>query len=250
MSDNEIEEEPEPSAPFWMATFSDMATLLMTFFVMIVAMSEVEVKKFKAAMSYFQGGTGLMQHDIITPPAREQVVIKRRRKEQKQQQSQRFEKLLKFIQEQNLEDKVQVNLTDEGLHVIITDSIMFHSGQSVLLDASKDILQRVAGVLANEVQSVIVEGHTDNRPIHTSTYPSNWELSGARASSVVRHLLTQESALAPDRYISAGFGEFRPIASNQTPDGRAKNRRVEILFSWEPWQSLTQRPELRTKKEP
>lgn len=222
-----------PSAPFWMTTFSDMVTLLLTFFVLIVAMSEVEIKKFQEALSYFQGRANVLEHDAIIPPSQMQTIARFGSVEQ----AERYEALLEYLQREGLQEKVQVNMTEEGLHVVITDSIMFRSGEAFLIEPSRSILRMIAEVLVDEVESVVVEGHTDDRPIRTPSFPSNWELSSGRASSVVRFLLEQTSALEPTRYVAIGYGEFHPKESNLTPEGRAQNRRVEILFSWEPWQN-------------
>ena len=237
MSDylNSEAEDDEPTAPFWMTTFSDMVTLLLTFFVLIVAMSEVEVKKFKEALSYFQGRPSMLTHDAVTPPMREQQVTTFRSREQ----AERYEELMRRLQEQGLQGKVQVNMTDKGVHVVITDSVMFNSGEAKLIEPSRTVLRMISGLLAGAVASVIVEGHTDDRPIRTSVYPSNWELSAARASSVVRFLLEQEGALDPSNYIAVGHGEHRPLDVRPTPEGRARNRRVEMLFSWESWPKQT-----------
>jgi chemotaxis protein MotB len=234
--DYDIEDEEEdgaPSAPFWMTTFSDMVTLLLTFFVLIVSMSSVEIKKFHEALSYFQGRTSVLTNEAIVQSATRRVITDFRSREQ----SQRYEELLQYLREQGLEDKVQVNLTDKGLHVTITDSVMFASGSAMLVGVSKELLRRIRAVLGSDVESVVVEGHTDDRPIQTLQFPSNWELSAARASSVVRFLLEEENELSPARYLAVGYGEFHPVDTNQTAAGRSRNRRVEILFSWEPWQN-------------
>ncbi len=220
-----------PSAPFWMTTFSDMVTLLLTFFVLIVAMSEVEVKKFEEALSYFNGRPSVLSHDALIPPTRTQPIVKLADYERA------YEQLLTYLKENGLEDKVQVDLTEEGVHVVITDSIMFRSGEAVLIEPSRTILRDIAQVLSGNVESVVVEGHTDDRPIQTATFPSNWELSGARASSVVRFFLEQDTALDPQQYIAVGYGEHHPKQTNLTAGGRAKNRRVEILFRWNSWQN-------------
>lgn len=233
-------EDDDPSAPFWMTTFSDMATLLLTFFIMIVSMSSVEVEKFKEAISYFPGRTSFMQEDAVLPPVTPQVMVDLPADGEEPTQmvnAERFEDLLEYLEAEGLQDKVEVNLTEQGLHVVIVDSIMFASGEANLLSKSRDVLTQVARVLGESAKSVVVEGHTDDRPIATSRFPTNWELSGARAFSVVRFLLGQPSTLDPSGYVGIGYGEFRPVESNASAAGRAKNRRVEILFSWEPWQN-------------
>ncbi len=216
-----------PTAPFWMTTFSDMVTLLLTFFVLIVSMSEVKVQKFQEALSYFQGQRSVLEFPSMTPP----VVSQPDQKEELVDQAERFEALMAYLEANQLQDKVQVALTERGLHVTIVDSVAFASGSAVLLESAKEILRLIAGVLGSNVSSVEVEGHTDDRPISTSAFPSNWELSAARAASVVRFFLDQDSALDPAYYSAVGRGEFHPVFSNDTPDGRARNRRVEILFA-------------------
>ncbi len=240
-SSDEIE---EPTAPFWMTTFSDMVTLLLTFFVMIVSMSEVQVKKFKEAMSYFQGRTGmLMSESVISTPATSKAqgrdVKALSSAAEQAEQATKYEKLLEYIQAQGLEGKVQVNLTDEGLHFVLNDALMFRPGETELVEPSRTLLGLITTLLTPDVESIVVEGHTDNIPIATSRFPSNWELSTARASSVVRFLLQQPDVIPADRYAPVGKGEFHPLVSNATADGRARNRRVEIFFLWNSWQSKT-----------
>ena len=229
-----------------MATFSDMVTLLLTFFVMLVAMSEVEVKKFKEALSYFHGNTGLLQHDAVQPTMRRQdqnKVLSRRQAEQ-------YERLIAYLQENGLEDKVEVELTTEGIHAVMTDSVMFRSGRAELIEPSRTILRMMADLLSAEIAAVVVEGHTDDQPITTALFPSNWELSAARATSVVRFLLEQPRALPPARYSALGHGEHRPVAATATAEGRARNRRVEILFSWDVPDADTDLPPLLAPPSP
>lgn len=228
-----------PTAPFWMATFSDMVTLLLTFFVMIVAMSEVEVKKFREALSYFQGRQGLLTYESVAPPP---VNTNYTDVQAKIEDSERYEELLEFLQERDLDEKVRINLTEFGLHAIITDSVMFDTGRAELQRDARGLLARLADVMGDAAASVIVEGHTDDRPIRTSTFPSNWELSAARATSVVRFLLSEPGALDPSAYAAVGHGEFRPLTSNRTAAGRAQNRRVELFFSTHPWPLTPQPP--------
>ncbi len=235
------EENDEPSAPFWMATFSDMATILLTFFVMIVAMSEVEVKKFKEALSYFQGRSGILLNEAVAPSPQTQMTSSPQTSAS-YEDVMRYEEVLQYLDENELSDRVKVNLTDRGLQVIMTDSVMFRSGNAELVESSKTILALVSQVLQHGVRSVVVEGHTDNRPISTNVFPSNWELSAARASAVVRYLSRLNNTSSNEDYVAVGYGEHRPAADNNTASGRARNRRVEILFSWRTWNHQTSQP--------
>lgn len=256
-SSDEIE---EPTAPFWMTTFSDMVTLLLTFFVMIVSMSEVEVKKFQDALSYFQGRTGMLTNDSVvqhrgTPTTGRGTTISQTTSDRpspgspealqlqaydRAEQARRYEELLEYIREQGLGGQVQVNLTEEGLHFVLNDAVMFRPGEANLVEPSRTLLALISTLLTPDVQQIVVEGHTDDRPISTMRFPSNWELSTARSASVVRHFLDQTGALPAGRYMSVGKGEFHPVTTNETEEGRSQNRRVEIFFLWTSWQNKTQ----------
>ena len=229
-----------PTAPFWMATFSDMVTLLLAFFVMLVAMSEVEVKKFEEALSYFHGHTGMLQNEmaLVNGPATPAAGAAAGEGEAVEQ-AERYEDLLERLEAAGLAGAVEVELTAEGIHLTMLDSVSFASGTATLLPSAERVLAALAGVLGPDVQSVVVEGHTDSVPIRTAAFPSNWELSTARAASVVRFLLARDVALAPDRYQAAGYAEHRPRGSNATAAGRARNRRVSVLISTTPWPTST-----------
>ena len=219
-----LADDEEPSAPFWMATFSDMMTLLLTFFVMLVAMSSVEVKKFEEALSYFTGRRGIMDQEGMMPG-----IMGVAGEQDTRERATQFERIARAVQDEGLGDAVEVDLTERGVRVTFADSVAFAPG-SVALDArAQRVLQTIAE-MATGVARVEVEGHTDDRPISTPAYPSNWELSAARAASVVRFLIDQPGALRPDRYVASGYGEHRPRAPNDIPEGRARNRRISVLF--------------------
>jgi chemotaxis protein MotB len=126
------------------------------------------------------------------------------------------------------DDLVTVRRHDEWVEVEIKTSILFASGSARLFGEAVPVLEELAGILARFPNPVQVEGFTDNVPISTLAYPSNWELSAARAASVV-HLFTRAGVL-PERMVAIGYGEYRPVADNDTPEGRAKNRRVVIVI--------------------
>lgn len=224
--DIQPQEMEEPSAPFWMTTFSDMVTLLLTFFVLIVSMSEVKQDKFTEALSHFHGRSGVLENDAATPAPRsgepQEIYLER---------DEALDELAEYLRDNELEDKIKVSVSEQGIHVSIVDSVVFASGQAELLHTARSVLAKVADVLTPMAAAITVEGHTDNRPIRTAQFPSNWELSGARAGSVVRFFLEQQGALPAGRYKTVGHGEFHPVAGNNTAAGRARNRRVEILFS-------------------
>lgn len=225
--DIQQEEDDAPSSPFWMTTYSDMVTLLLTFFVLIVSMSEVELVRFKEALSFFNGRTSVLKNEsVISPPRPEEEhhdLLRRR--------DHALDALARYLRENGMEDKIKVHVSEKGVHVSIVDSVVFASGRAEVLQTAKPLLTKVGEVLTPFARHIVVEGHTDNRPISTSQFPSNWELSGARAASVVRFFLLQSASIHPRQYRTIGHGEFHPVASNRTAAGRARNRRVEILFN-------------------
>ena len=150
----------------------------------------------------------------------------------------RNENIDKFIKELNgqfknagLEGQVSVKRNGEDLVVIrLMDSVLFDRGKADIKDEVKPVLESIAGILSKYdslIRYVHIEGHTDNLPINTPQFPSNWELSTGRAGSVVRYLI-DKSELGEDKFSSSGYGEFRPIGDNETEEGRSLNRRVEF----------------------
>ena len=128
-------------------------------------------------------------------------------------------------------DQVQLSMEDRGLVITFVAEVLFDSGKAKLSPEGENMLSKVAGVIKEEVSDndVGVEGHTDNEPIKYSGWKSNWELSTARATSVL-HYLVDNCGLEPDKLSATGYGEYRPVASNDTPEGMQQNRRVEIII--------------------
>lgn len=137
--------------------------------------------------------------------------------------------LEKQIQGTGLGDSTTVTMNKEGITIAIQDAVLFKSGRAELLDASKQTLKGIAKLLKPLNNSIRISGHTDNRPISNSQFPSNWELSAIRAVHVMRYLVDQGGMKEPNMSVLAN-GEYKPIAPNTTDKGRAKNRRVEILI--------------------
>lgn len=128
-------------------------------------------------------------------------------------------------------DQVKVEMGDRGLVITFLAEVLFDSGKAKLKDASLETLSKVAGILNTTVRdlNIGIEGHTDNVPITKSNWKSNWELSTARALSVL-HYMAEDQGLDPNRLAATGYGEYRPVADNETSAGRQKNRRVEIVI--------------------
>jgi len=223
------EDVPPPGAPAWMVTFSDMTTLLLTFFVLLLSMATLDQRKIKEALGSLQGALGVLESGQKTEIGKEEILSRLEFVEQaKQSQSRMLSGIRNYIEQANLSSAVSVIKTDKGISVRIMDSVLFESGSATLLDSAKFILEKLAGVIKDSPYYVMIEGHTDDIPISTARFPSNWELSTARAISVAKFFISQ--GVKPDILSVAGYAEYHPIVPNITPENRAKNRRVEINF--------------------
>lgn len=256
-------EEEHENEERWLVSFADMMTLLFCLFMVLFAISSVNTSKFESLQKSLQdafsgavldGGKAVMnsgsaegaQNSAPQPPlpalrpmsALNETNIPQSRVEQEKralQEEQDFRALKRRIdslaKEAGLQGKVKVTVRRRGLVIqLLTDKVFFDSGDATLKPAAKRLVDRIGLVIAGERRHpVVVEGHTDSQPISGSHYPSNWELSGARAGAVVRDLIG--NGVNARRVSLSGFAAQEPIASNSTPEGRAKNRRVEIVLS-------------------
>ena len=243
-------------------SFADMMTLLFCLFMVLFAISSVNTSKFEALQRSLQdafsgavlsGGKSMMSsgssNDVKAaapqpplPSLRPMTALNdtsaqtgEERERQARQEEQDFRALKRRVdnlsREAGLKGKVNVTIRRRGLVIqLLTDKVFFDSGDATLKPAAKGLVGRIAGVVRDEREHpVVVEGHTDSQPISGTRYPSNWELSGARAGAVVRDFET-EGVLAR-RMSVAGYANQEPIATNSTSAGREKNRRVEIVLS-------------------
>ncbi|MFQ6617069.1 MAG: flagellar motor protein MotB [Fidelibacterota bacterium] len=138
------------------------------------------------------------------------------------------QKVNELIVEENLQDEVDVRPSYRGVKVVSRGDITFESGKADLTSKIKPFLMKLAKIIREAPFPVAVEGHTDNVPIQSKKYPSNWELSSARASETVRFFI--DLGVPKDRLRAIGFADTRPVDTNDTDEGRARNRRVEIIF--------------------
>lgn len=253
MGKSKKQEEGSGGAPEWMATYSDLVTLLLCFFAIMFSMSSIDASKFKAFINSFNDGLSIyyengstigegnmLGNGINQFPAFEEVfyqelnmnLVKDKEKEIKE----RAEEFESFIEMSNLEQQVAVEYTDSYIKLqLLDDSLLFDIGEAKLTDPAEKMLEVLGEELKKYTQHTIkIEGHTDNMPIRTEKYPSNWYLSSARAISVAEYLIRSQS-FDPEKISADGRGEFSPIASNDNFEGRAKNRRVElyIYFDYE-----------------
>ena len=233
-------------APAWMATFADMATLLMSFFVLLLAFSEMDVVKYKAISGSMKQALGVKADSMeITLPEGKPAEIPEIRGESKPRPDapDGSDNVLKGehlspeeilirdkLAEELKNDKLQVEVVPRHVIIRLPEQGVFRSGKATLERQYLPVLEKIRDVLAQTHGSIVVAGHTDDRPISNARFRSNWDLSASRAASVVHVLLADGSIVRP-RIVAHGYSDTRPIARNDTHENRAKNRRVEIILA-------------------
>ncbi|MFT9498224.1 OmpA family protein [Anaerosolibacter sp.] len=230
-------EESKTGAPEWMSTYGDMVTLLLTFFVLLFSMSEIDAQKFKSIISSFQGGTGVLESGTgvqsIEYINNSSTNIEVDAEQMEVESLTKLQELMEsYIKQTNMEDKILMAIETKGLIIRFKDNVLFDSGSAEVKKNAEPTLSFIADILKREEfanKSIRVEGHTDSDPIIMSKkFPTNWELSVTRASNVVRFLIEQ-TLIDPDRLSAAGYGQYKPISSNNTEEGKSKNRRVDVV---------------------
>jgi chemotaxis protein MotB len=206
----------------WLLTYADLITLLLGLFVILYAMSKVDSEKYSKVMQALGGVFGapaaiegsqsvLSAQGALTE--RESIANKVR--------SAMYEDLKSSL--------VTVSQDSRGVVVHLAEELLFASGNADLKSSSTRSLDLLAGVLKTLPNEIRVEGHTDNVPIHTAAFPSNWHLSVARAMNTADYLMTKRR-LEPTKFNVVGYSEYKPLAPNTTAEDRAKNRRVDIVI--------------------
>ena len=194
----------------WLIVLSDIMTNLMLFFLMlyVFTIQGAEAQKAFAA--------SLKNEKIVEKEKKAEELIQ----ELKEKDAAKTISML---------ENAEVQITSKEIRVNIESPVLFKSGSADLGNQASTVLDVMGNLMNNLKNDVIIEGHSDNIPIKSGDYPNNWELSAARANTVVDYL-TNNFSIAPRRLISAAYGEYRPIASNKTRAGRVKNRRIEIVI--------------------
>ncbi|GAA0455966.1 flagellar motor protein MotS [Alkalibacillus silvisoli] len=239
--------QPKRSAPIWMVTYSDMVTLILVFFILLFSMSQIDAVKFNAvAESYRQNvifdfmpsaipledPTDYEEDDEGDLPDEDEDFTEDpeiTEAEDEENLEELYEEIQDYLDDHNLNDVITASQTDRGVVLVLQERVLFNSGEAELIDDFLPFLDKVAILLDNIPNDVEVEGHTDDVPIDTYRYPSNWELSTARASSVIRYFVDEQS-LDATRFQATGFAEFKPVSENATEEGLQRNRRVEMII--------------------
>lgn len=227
----------------WLLPYADLLTLLLALFIVLFAMSSVDAQKFqmlaRAFNSTFTGGTGVLEYPSPIPGGdMEQLDQEKEKNTDDEKQESLEQEKLKEIQEKvnayiaanSLETQLKTTLTDEGLLITILNDIFFDSGSASIRNKDEQLAKEISNLLVmNPPRNIIVSGHTDNVPIKNAEFESNWHLSVMRAVNFMK-LLLENRQHDPRSFSAKGFGEYNPVANNDSKEGQQKNRRVEILI--------------------
>jgi chemotaxis protein MotB len=233
----EKKKKQKKGAPGWMVSWSDMTTLLLTFFIVMMSFADIEGKDFFLVLSSFRGALGMFTggHSLSAGRLEElgQNMINLPSTEHGSALARSVRKAISLFKPEIATRKVRVSEDERGLVITLSGDAFFSPGSAVLKKGTRDILDKVAKVVNRVSNYVRIEGHTDTRPINAADaakgYPSNWELSASRSVNVLRYL-EEEEGVDSKKLSAVAFGEQRPLDNNNTPEGRAYNRRVDIVI--------------------
>ena len=225
----------------WLLPYADMLTLLVALFIVLFAMGQVDQAKYdelRVVLSETLGGKGVLdyQDSIVEDesPTQEstesvEALLSEAAETEKTELEELQSRLNGYIEEKALADRLQTELGASGLLITINDGILFDSGSAELRQNSHELMDQLSAMLASDPPRYIqISGHSDDVPMGGANFESNWDLSGARAYNVMK-LFLESDYLKPGQLSYSGYGEYHPVATNETTEGREQNRRVEVL---------------------
>ena len=238
--EDEDEHECPQGAPALVMTFADLVTLLMVFFILLFAMGSIEEEKWRQIKSSLRNALG--QEDIPEAGIREGLdIIKSQVLDEStvhavdevgamvaKEVEEIASEVEEFVFKNKLAGKVEVSSDERGAIITLSDTVMFPPGKSRMTYTGDEIIKQVLEILQQFSYQVKIEGHTDNAPIRTERFPSNWELSASRAAEVARKLV--KAGFNPSQLSIEAFAQYRPKVPNDSREGRAANRRIEIVY--------------------
>lgn len=242
----EESEQPAEGAPAWMATFSDLATNMLTFFVLLLSFANMDAKQFREALGSVRDALGVNSSEPGRYEARSTTIVEIGEAGGKTmlKESSAMRRIRDAVARRGIDGSVEVSSEEKGVVLRVRDYVLFDTASDRVRDEGIPVLEGIADVVNGFDGPVAIEGHTDNRPISSAKFPSNWELSAFRATAVLRHLVSH--GVARDRLAIAGYADTIPIGDNSSEEGRARNRRVEFVF---PYEGL-KKPPAKDKKTP
>ena len=212
----------------WLVTYGDMMTLLLAFFVLLYSFSSINVEKFQMVIEALKGKLGVLEGGKTISSAKLITAGVDRKEIGLQRFNQIAQKIAQYIKDENLQEEIKLEMTDRGLTIRFTGKVLFDLGEAKIKKNSYNILDKIAGIIDKVPNQIMVEGHTDDLPINNSRFPSNWELSTARATNVVRHFI-ENNGIDPAKLSAAGYAKYKPIKPNTNAKNRSLNRRVDVI---------------------
>jgi len=223
-------------APLWMVTFGDLMSLLLTFFVLLLSFANMDMTKYKEVLGSVEKAFGSQKERLLLGTIEEEPEIRKeipnypKVSEIDKKKKKLIELINDRIREESLTESISIIEDQKGVRLEIQGGIMFKPGGITLLPQAKALFQKLIPIIRTSGSPKIsVEGHSDNVPFKNAKFPSNWELSAARAGSVVRYMI-KVGRLPKRKFVAEGYADNRSITDNSTPAKRAKNRRVAIVF--------------------
>lgn len=216
----------------WLVSYADFITLLFAFFTSMYAISTANEGKFRALSDSLS--TSFLGPSVITSGGRSNgpsfIESKSRNlsSEFRGLYSDKYDRIKEALKELEKDQKLSFFFDENMLIIRLTESALFMAGSDELVDEAFPVLDEIVAVLKTQPYDVRIEGHTDNIPINTQRFPSNWDLSSARAITILKYFMDKHG-FDPVKLSAVGYGEYRPLVSNDTPSGRLKNRRVDIM---------------------
>lgn len=245
MSRKKQKKHEEEAGEAWLLPYSDLMTLLLAVFIVLFAASQIDVEKAKAMSEEF-GESMMTEGYNLSKASMQQQEGNVKTVSEADEMKELKEELDDKLERENLSASVTTSIDKRGLVISLNNAIFFDPGSAEIKKEHEKTLLEISEMLTVMDNFIRVEGHTDNVPMSSNLYPSNWDLSAARASNVVRLFYNNTNA-SPERLIAVGYGEYRPIADNSTEEGRAKNRRIDIILLSDKYDDLEQ-INLNTKK--
>ncbi len=252
------QEQSSGGCPEWMATYGDMVTLVLTFFILLFSFSEIDKSKWQQVVMSLSGGSSVFNQAVPippeenllprgvnfnpedrsqpeeTPPPEQEMEDPANAAEQErinEEFDELYRQIMAYVTSNQLEGLMDVEREDDSVILSFKEKMLFASGRAELNEEAMSFLTQIFMMLEGSQDSyrlLRIEGHTDNVPISSANFEDNWELSMARAGSVLRYI-SEGTVIDPTKFFPGGFGETHPIADNNTEEGRARNRRVDIV---------------------
>ncbi len=235
-------------SPAWMATFGDMMSLLLTFFVLLLSFANMDIVKFREALGSVQDAFGVQEihpgqfEGRTTSPVElsnreststlDLLDLPTRPSQFGMAEEQMMSDIQKLLSERGMDGTIDAELTERGVVLRVKGGLLFESGSDRLVKGAETVLERIAEIARVFPYRLLIEGHTDDIPVRTDRHPSNWHLSAGRAIAALRYL-ADESRIDPKRLACAGYADMSPLVPNDSAEHRAINRRIEFVFQSE-----------------